>query len=40
LVTDGNGLSGRYDRIHIVYKDERRKHQVFPAHNCEGFEYE
>ena len=39
LVTDGFGPSGHYDRIHVIFKDARRKHQVFPAHNCEGFEY-
>lgn len=37
LVADGYGPSCMYDRIHIISKGSR--HQVFIAHNCEGFEY-
>ncbi len=37
LVIDGHGPMGNYDRVHVFYKGG--KHQVFPAHNCEGFEY-
>ena len=36
LKTDGHGLSGLYDRIHVF--GDNGTHLVFPAHNVEGWE--
>ncbi len=36
LVHDGHGVTGLYDRIHVLF--ENGKHQIFPVHNTEGFE--
>lgn len=35
---DGCGISGMYDRIHVISCGDI--HQVFMAHNVEGYEYE
>ena len=36
LIADGNGLSGYYDRIHVLFKNGERR--VIPAHNCSMWE--
>lgn len=38
IEADGNGLSGHYDRIHVLLDDG--DHYVLPAHNCEVWLYE
>jgi len=35
LVDDGHGISGYYDRIHILFEDGR--HLIVPAHHCQEF---
>lgn len=38
IEADGNGLSGYYDRIHVLLADG--DHYVMPAHNCDCWLYE
>ena len=37
LATDGMGMSGNYDRIHII-ADDNNIVVTLPAHNCDGWE--
>lgn len=32
ILTDGNGLTGKYDRVHVHLQDGR--HLIHPAHAC------
>ncbi len=37
LLTDGHGPMGWYDRVHVLFDDDR--HLVFPAHHCQEMEF-
>ena len=34
IIQDGNGVSGQYDRIHVLGRDA---HMIFPAHQVGGW---
>lgn len=36
LMTDGNGFSGHYDRVHLKTHDG--DHVIIPAHHCKEME--
>lgn len=37
LSDDGRGPMGWYDRVHVLFGDDR--HLVFPAHHCQEMEF-